>query len=55
MIDDNFKISGKSGVLVDLNDLLTDQPKNDNVQGFDTERDEVLLSMSKVLGEDKRK
>ena len=40
--DDSFKISGTGEALVDFNDLLRVQLKNDNVQGFDTKLDEVL-------------
>ena len=45
MIYDNFKISGTGEALLDFFDLLRLQLKNDNVQGFDTKQDEVLLSM----------
>ena len=35
MICDNFKISETGEVLIDFNDLLGVQLKNDNMQGFD--------------------
>ena len=47
-IYDYFKISGTGEVLVEFHDLLRVQLKNDNVQGFDTKCEEVLLSMTKV-------
>ena len=52
MIYGYFKICGTSEALLDDNDLLRVQFKNDNVQGFDTKWDEVLLSMTKGPGED---
>ena len=36
MIHDYFKISGTGEALLEFNDLLRVQLKNDNVQGFDT-------------------
>ena len=50
MICDN--VSGTREALLDFNDLRRGQLKNDNVQGFDTQWDEVLLSTIKVPGED---
>ena len=52
MIYDYLKISGTSEALLDFNDLLRVQLKSDNVQGFDTKWDEVLLSMTEVPDED---
>ena len=49
MIFDYFKHTGIGEALLDFNVLLRVQlKKNDNVQGFDTEGDEVPLSMTKV-------
>ena len=47
MIYDNFKIRGTGEALLDFTDLLRVQLKNDNVQGFDTKWNELLLSMTK--------
>ena len=47
MFYDNFKTFGTSEALHDVNDLLRVQLKNDNVQGFETKCDEVLLAMTK--------
>ena len=52
MIHDNFRISGTGEALLDFNDLVGVQLKNDNVHGFDTKRCEVLLSMTNVPDED---
>ena len=52
VIYDYFKIWGTGEALLDFNDLLTVQLKNDNVQGFDTKWDEVHLSRTKVPDED---
>ena len=52
MIYDNFKISGKGEALLGFNDLLRVQLNNDNMEGFDTRWDEVLLSMTDVPDED---
>ena len=52
MIFDSFKISGTGEALLDFNDLCRVQLKNDNVQGFDTNCDEVFLSMAEVPDED---
>ena len=46
LIGDNFNISGTGEALLDFNDQLGVQLKNDNVQGFDTKWDEVLLSLN---------
>ena len=43
MIYDYFKISGTGEGLLDSDDLSRVQLKDDNVQGFDTKRDDVLL------------
>ena len=51
-LHDYFKISATGEALLDFNDLLRDHLKNDNVHGFDTKWDEVLLSMTKVPEED---
>ena len=51
MTFDSFKISGTGEALLDFNDLLRVQLKNDIVQYFDTKWDEVLLSMTKVSEE----
>ena len=53
MIGDNFKISGTSEALLDINDQLGVHVKDDNLQGFDTKWDEILfLSMTRVPDED---
>ena len=52
IVYDYLKINGTREALLDFNDLLSDQLKNDNVQGFDTKWDEVLLSMTEVPDED---
>ena len=44
-----FKFSGTGQALLDFNDLLRVQLKNDNVQDFDAKWDEVLLSMKKIF------
>ena len=46
MIGDNFKISGTSEALLDFNDQQGEHVKDDNLQGFDTKWDEVLLSLN---------
>ena len=46
MIGDNFKISGTSEALLDINDQLGVHLKDDNLQGFDTKWDEILLSLN---------
>ena len=51
---DNFKISGTGEALLHFNGLPIVQLKNDNVQGFDTKWDEVLLSMTTVPDDDKQ-
>ena len=43
-----FWISGTGEFLLYINDLLRVQLKNDNVQGFDTNWDEVLVPMQKI-------
>ena len=48
----DFKISGTGETLLHFNNLLRVQFKNDNVQGFDTEWDEALHSMTKVPDEE---
>ena len=48
MICEYFKVSGTREPLLDDHDQLRVQLKNENVQGFDTKWDEVLLSMTKV-------
>ena len=53
MIGDHFNISGTGEALLDFKDLSRVQLKNDDVQGFDTKWNEVLLSMTKVPDEDK--
>ena len=53
MIDDNFKISGTREALLDFNDQIRVQLKNDNAQGFDTNWDEVVPFPTKVPDEDK--
>ena len=52
MICDYFKISGTSEAPFDYNDLMRVQLKSDNMRGFDTKCDEVLLSMTEVPDED---
>ena len=52
LICHNFKISGHAKLLLTFNDLLRVQLKNDNVQGFYTKWDGVLLSMTQVPDED---
>ena len=52
MTDDYFKISGTGETLLHFKDLLWVQ-KDGKVQGFNTEWDEVLLSMTKVPEEEK--
>ena len=47
-----FKIRGTGQPLLDFNDLLRIQLKNDIEQGFDTKRDEVLLSLTNALEKD---
>ena len=53
IVFDSFKISGTGGAPLDFNDLLRVQLKSDNVQGFDTKCDEVLLSMTRMPDEEK--
>ena len=52
MIYDNCKISQLGEALLDFSGLLRVQLKHDNVQGFDSKWDEVLLSMTEVPDED---
>ena len=52
MMCDNFEISGTGAALLDFNDLLCVLVNDDNVEGFDTKWDTVLLSMSKFPEED---
>ena len=52
MMYDNFKTSGTGKALLDFNDLLSVQLKNENLQGLDTKWDEVLLTMTTVPDED---
>ena len=52
-IYDLFKITGASEALVDFNELLEVQLKNDNVQGFGTKCDRgFLLSRINIPDED---
>ena len=46
MIYNKFKISATSEALLDVNEQMRVQLKNDHVQGIDTKRDEVLLSVT---------
>ena len=44
MIYDNFRVTGKGESIWDFSDLMEVALRKKNVQGFDTKRDEVLLS-----------
>ena len=46
MIQDFFKIKGDNDAILDFRDLSKDQVRNDNVQSFDTNLDEVLSAVT---------
>ena len=52
MIYDYFRVTGAHDTVSDYADLFTVILHDDNVQEFDTRRDEVLLSMSKSPSDD---
>ena len=52
MICDFFRVTGAHDKVLDYADLFSVVLQHDNVQEFDTRRDEVLLSMSKVPSDD---
>ena len=48
MIYDYFRVTGAHDTVLDYADLFSVTLRDDNVQEFDTRRDEILLSMSKI-------
>ena len=52
MIYDYFRVTGAHDTVLDYADLFSVTLHDDNIQGFDTRWDEVLLSMSKVPSDD---
>ena len=52
MIYDNYRVTGAHDAVLDYADLFSVTLHDDNIQEFDTRRDEVLLSMSKIPSDD---
>ena len=52
MIYDYFRVLGAHDTVLDYADLFSVNLHDDNMQEFDTRRDEVLLSMSKIPSDD---
>ena len=48
MIYDYFRVTGAHDTVLDFADLFSVTLHDENIQEFDTRRDEVLLSMSKI-------
>ena len=52
MIHEYFKVKGTQEAVLDYSDLFGMMLHDDDVQGFDTRWDEVLLSIRKVSPDD---
>ena len=52
MIYDYFRVTGAHDTVLDYADFFSVTLREDNVQDFDTRRDEVSLSMSKIPSDD---
>ena len=52
MIYDYFRVTGAHGAVLDYADLFSVTLHDDNVQEFDTRRDEILLSTTKIPSDD---
>ena len=48
MIYDHFRVTVAYDTVLDCADVLTITLRNDDVQEFDTRRDEIILSMTKI-------
>ena len=48
MIYDYFRVTGAHDTVLDYADLFTMTLRNDNIQEFNTQWDEILLSMTKI-------
>ena len=52
MIYDYFRVTGVHDTVLDYADLFSITLRNDDVQEFDTRRDEILSSMTKIPSDD---
>ena len=52
LIYDYFRVTGAHDTVLDYTDLFSNTLLNDDVQDFDTRRDEILLSATKILSDD---
>ena len=52
MIHDYFRVTGSHDAVLDYADLFSITLRNHDVQVFDTRRDEILLSMTKIPSDD---
>ena len=52
MIYDYFRVSGADDTVLDNADLISIKVRNDNVQEFDSRRDEIPLSKMKIPSDD---
>ena len=52
MINDCFRVTGAHDTVSDYADFFSVTLHDDNIQEFDTRRDEILLSMSKIPSDD---
>ena len=52
MIYDYFRVTGAHDTVLDYADLFSITLRNGDVQKFDTRRDEILLSVTKIPNDD---
>ena len=52
MVYDYFRVTGAHDPVLDYADLFSITLRNDDVQGFDSQWDEILLSMTKIPPDD---